>query len=121
MLLVAVFSTVDAVAVDRTREERAVGAEIVQAVVDLIRENCIYPKDRLYLRRLAYVESKDGLDPSTFRSGFYGGIWQVGHNFYLFVECKSESLKHGSMNCDIYGPPSKIRNQTLHDETIKQT
>lgn len=64
-------------AVDRTREDRAVGADIVQAVVDIIRENCIYPNDRIFLRRLAYVESKDGLNTDTFRPNFYGGIWQV--------------------------------------------
>lgn len=65
-------------AVDRTREDRAVGADIVQAVVDIIRENCIYPNDRVFLRRLAYVESKDGKNTNTFRPNFYGGIWQVG-------------------------------------------
>ena len=62
---------------DRTLEERAAGAEIVQAVVDIIRENCIYPNDRVFLRRLAFVQSRDGLDVGTFRPGFYGGIWQV--------------------------------------------
>lgn len=62
---------------DRTLEERAAGADIVQAVVDIIRENCIYPNDRVFLRRLAYVQSRDGLDVRTFRPNFYGGIWQV--------------------------------------------
>lgn len=64
-------------AVDRTREDRAVGADIVQAVVDIIRENCIYPNDRVFLRRLAYVQSKDGKITNTFRQNYYGGIWQV--------------------------------------------
>jgi hypothetical protein len=64
-------------AVDRTREDRAVGADIVEAVVDIIRENCIYTNDRVFLRRLAYVASKDGLNTDTFRPHFYGGIWQV--------------------------------------------
>lgn len=64
-------------AVDRTREDRAVGADIVQAVVDIIRENCIYPNDRVFLRRLAYVQSKDGKNTNTFRQNYYGGIWQV--------------------------------------------
>lgn len=67
-------------AVDRTREDRAVGADIVQAVVDIIRENCIYPNDRVFLRRLAYVESIDGKNTNTFRPKYYGGIWQVGIN-----------------------------------------
>ena len=63
--------------VDKTREDRAMGSAVVQAVVDLIREHCIYPDDRLFLRRLAYVESRDGMDPKTFRPGYFGGIWQV--------------------------------------------
>ena len=68
-------------AVDRTREDRAKGADIVQAVIDRIRENCIYPNDRLFLRRLAYVESRDGANLDTFRPNYYGGIWQV-RTFY---------------------------------------
>ncbi|XP_061188685.1 uncharacterized protein LOC133196852 [Saccostrea echinata] len=74
-------------AVDRTREDRAVGADIVQAVVDIIRENCIYPNDRIFLRRLAFVESKDGLSTDTFRPHFYGGIWQIQKSEF-------ESTKH---------------------------
>lgn len=76
LLCIALFNVCYS-AVDRTREDRAKGADIVQAVVDVIREKCIYPNDRLFLRRLAYVESRDGLDINTFRPNFYGGIWQV--------------------------------------------
>lgn len=73
---------------DRTLEERAVGADIVQAVVDIVRENCIYPNDRVFLRRLAYVQSQDGLDVRTFRPDFYGGIWQVEEaDFNLTSSC----------------------------------
>lgn len=39
--------------------------------------SCLFNNDRLFLRRLAYVESRDGTDPKTYRQGYDGGIWQV--------------------------------------------
>ena len=75
LLMLAALPTI--LAVDNTRVERENGAAIVQAVIDLIQDNCIYSNDRLFLRRLAYVESRDGTDPDTFRAGYFGGIWQV--------------------------------------------
>ena len=30
-----------------------------------------------FLKRIAYVESKNGQDPNTYRDGYHGGIWQV--------------------------------------------
>jgi hypothetical protein len=81
--LCLIFINVCYSAVDRTRQDRAVGPDIVQAVVDIIRESCIYPNDRVFLRRLAYVESRDGKNSNTFRPNFYGGIWQV--NLYIYV------------------------------------
>lgn len=62
---------------DQTRVPGASGADIVEAVISLIHESCIFPNDRLYLRRLAYVESNDGTDTSTYRPGYDGGIWQA--------------------------------------------
>ncbi len=66
--------------VDETRTEYAVGADVVDAVVDLITQSCIFTNDKLMLRRLAKVETADGTADHTFtRNGmdFYGGIWQV--------------------------------------------
>jgi len=62
---------------DRTRIPRQSGSDVVEAVVNLIREACIFPNDKLYLRRLAYVESMDGMEVNTYRPNYYGGIWQV--------------------------------------------
>lgn len=64
-------------AADLTRQPKATGPEVVEAVVNIIRESCLFADDRRFLRRLAYVESQDGTSPSTFRNGYYGGIWQV--------------------------------------------
>jgi hypothetical protein len=62
---------------DRTRIPKQAGSDVVEAVVNLIREACIFPNDKLYLRRLAYVESMDGMEVNTYRPNYYGGIWQV--------------------------------------------
>ena len=63
--------------VDDTRRPGAKGAEVVESVVNLIDAACIFPEDKLFLRRLAYIESSDGNDPKTYRENYHGGIWQV--------------------------------------------
>ena len=47
------------------------------ALISLLSNRCIFSEDRLFLRRLAYVMSRDGADTATYRPGFDGGIWQV--------------------------------------------
>ena len=37
-----------------------------------------------FLRRVAYVETKFGMDEDTFRDGYHGGIWQVGASTNAF-------------------------------------
>jgi hypothetical protein len=71
-------------ATDMTLTDRATGSEVVDAVVDLIHQSCIFDDDRLLLRRIAYVETQDGAASNTFLndgSTFYGGIWQVSMYF----------------------------------------
>ncbi|XP_005095267.2 uncharacterized protein LOC101861943 [Aplysia californica] len=63
--------------IDLTLVPRTHGQAVVDVAVSAIREKCIFADDFLFLRRLAYVKSKDGEDPNTYRNGFYGGIWQV--------------------------------------------
>ena len=65
------------VAVDDTLTEGASGSAVVRAVIGRIEDTNIFPNDNQLLRRIAYVESKDGTDSNTYRSGYYGGIWQV--------------------------------------------
>ncbi|KAK7105719.1 hypothetical protein V1264_017063 [Littorina saxatilis] len=63
--------------VDMTLTPGTMGADVVDAVLDKIHSHCLFNNDRLFLRRLAYVESHDGTDPKTYRQGYDGGIWQV--------------------------------------------
>ena len=62
---------------DQTRIPGSSGSSVVQATVALIRGSGIFPNDHQLLRRIAWVESKDGTDPQTYRQGYHGGIWQV--------------------------------------------
>lgn len=69
---------------DLTRTNGAVGPEVVNAVISVIQRTCIFNDPLLYLRRVAYVDTHDGTDPSTFASPFQGGIWQASfHTFFL--------------------------------------
>lgn len=70
---------------DKTRTPGEKGSDVVEAVVNLIKNSCIFPNDRMYLRRLAYVETADGLSLNTYRPGYYGGIWQVGLAFIFWL------------------------------------
>lgn len=63
--------------VDKTLEPKAHGRDVVEAVVDRIQKSNVFSDDKDYLRRVAYVESRFGDHSSTYRSGYYGGIWQV--------------------------------------------
>ena len=58
------------------------GAGLVKDVVG------IFPNDHKFLCRVAWVESKYGEDPNTYRSGYYGGIWQVSGLFQINYDKK---------------------------------
>ena len=68
-----------ALSADMTRVPNSNGADVVEAVVNIIRESCLFADDKRFLRRLAYVESEDGMSPNTYRQGYHGGIWQVNY------------------------------------------
>lgn len=62
---------------DRTIEVGASGTDVVLATISRLRLANVFTDDNRLLRRVAYVESRDGLDSDTFRPGYFGGIWQV--------------------------------------------
>jgi len=61
----------------------AKGRDVVEAVCSLIEASCVFDDDKLFTRRLAYVESYDGEDTSKFPPGYFGGIWQVVRSLYI--------------------------------------
>ena len=60
----------------------ATGEAVVKAVADRITASCVFPDDKLFLRRLAYVESGDGLKATTTQIGYYGGLWRVSSTYF---------------------------------------
>ena len=62
---------------DETLAAGASGSAVVHAVIRRIEDSNIFLSENQFLRRIAYVESKDGTDSGTYRSGYHGGIWQV--------------------------------------------
>ena len=63
--------------VDQTIIPETSGEAVVEAVIARIQRAAIFSDDRTLLRRIAYVESRDGTDQQTYRTGYNGGIWQV--------------------------------------------
>ena len=62
---------------DLTVLEGSNGTDVVLATISRIQNSSVFSDDNGFLRRVAFVESRDGTDPDTFREGYNGGIWQV--------------------------------------------
>ena len=62
---------------DKTLEAGAKGADVVEATLERIASSCAFSDDKLFARRVAAVESADGLSSQTYRTGYHGGIWQA--------------------------------------------
>ena len=58
-------------------EDGANGTAVVLLSIAHIQQAAIFPDDNKMLRRIAYVETRDGSDSNTYSEGNYGGIWRV--------------------------------------------
>ena len=97
---------------DLTLEERAKGADVVQAVIskfDKIFSSTLYKGNQLwrntgeyfdntFVRNLAYIESLDGTDTDTYRNGYFGGIWQVDEDRFLATKDMGLSVHHQTIH-----------------------
>ena len=81
---------ISAQGVDLTRVPEANGAGVVLAATAIIQSSGIFENDNGLLRRIAYVQSKDGTDDDTFGPESFGGIWQLNRN--AFKTTQNESL-----------------------------
>jgi len=68
--------------VDLTTVAGTSGENVVIAVINQIKDSCVFQNDFLFLKRLAYVNSNYGTSADTYRSGYDGGIWQVDLSQY---------------------------------------
>ena len=84
---------------DKTVEDRAVGKDVVCAVINNIDDSGIFPDDNGILRRIAWIESKFGNDHATFRHEYYGGIWQIdAGKDGAFTEITKNAKNHTQLN-----------------------
>lgn len=85
-LLVSLLFTIRFIScsVDLTLEEGASGSLVVLSSIAKITDAAVFPlPDQQLLRRIAYVETRDGLDSDTYSdSSNNGGIWQLSFGRY---------------------------------------
>ncbi|XP_076454835.1 collagen alpha-1(XII) chain-like [Babylonia areolata] len=68
---------------------------MVEAVMAELHDACIYPEDQLLLRRIAFVETRDGTDLATYTTpGYDGGIWKVDRSMFQRTQTESARLSH---------------------------
>ena len=85
-------SAPEAQQVDLTFESNANGSDVVNAVIAKLDASNIFGPDHRFLRRLAYVESRDGADIVTFiNSEENSGIWGL-------EQCKFHLLQRVLLN-----------------------
>jgi hypothetical protein len=80
-------------AVDRTIDPGEAGSDVVVATIEQLKELDVFPDNNRLLRRIAYVETRDGVDIATYRPGYDGGIWQVDELIFLLTQANSTSPK----------------------------
>lgn len=68
---------------DATMTPEAKGADVVERVADRILGACVFDDDKLFLRRVSFVETADGENSDTFRPGYNGGIWKVNDGTFV--------------------------------------
>ena len=87
IILSALLPLLTAQGVDLTLQREASGSDVVRAAVNRIQT--VLDFDRQFLRRIAFVESRDGTDTDTYRPGYNGGIWQVDEDKFLTTQVNS--------------------------------
>ena len=78
-------------AVDRTIDPGEAGTDVVVATIEQLKELNVFPPNNRLLRRIAYAETRDGVDIATYRPGYDGGIWQVDEIVFLLTQANSTS------------------------------
>lgn len=79
--------------VDRTILYEEAGFDVVVATIEQLRQLGVFPNNNRLLRRIAYAETRDGVDFTTYRRGYDGGIWQVDEAIFLRTQNTSASAE----------------------------
>ena len=63
-------------------QEGSNGSAVVLLTIARLQQSGIFADDNELLRRIAYVETRDGTAENTYRQGYNGGIWAVDENIF---------------------------------------
>ena len=63
-------------------QEGGNGSAVVLLAIARLQQSGIFADDNELLRRIAYVETRDGTTENTYRQGYDGGIWAVDENVF---------------------------------------
>ena len=63
-------------------QEGGNGSAVVLLAIARLQQSGIFADDNELLRRIAYVETRDGTAENTYRQGYNGGIWAVDENVF---------------------------------------
>ncbi len=85
--LSALLPLLTAQGVDLTLQREASGSNVVRAAVNRIQ--AVLNIDLQLLRRIAFVESRDGTHTDTYRPEYNGGIWQVEEDKFLSTQANT--------------------------------
>ncbi|CAG7731415.1 unnamed protein product [Allacma fusca] len=86
--------------IDQSLVENAKGKNVVELVVEKIQKTHIFDDDYGFLRRIAYVETKDGEEISEFPRPNYGGLWNVAEIQYNRSKDFSLTEFHGKIKTE---------------------
>ena len=67
---------------DLTLQAETNGSAVVLASISRIQQSGIFFTDNELLRRIAFVETRDGTNSETYRAGYHGGIWAVSETLF---------------------------------------
>ena len=88
------WKVVEATSLDKTWEDRASGQTVCEAVIRAIRRSQIFTDDYDFLPRIAFIESNFGEKAYTFRDNYFGGIWQLNEEEFLYTQDDKWSAFH---------------------------
>ena len=63
-------------------QEGSNGSAVVLLTIARLQQSGIFADDNELLRRIAYVETRDGTAENTYRQRYNGGIWAVDENIF---------------------------------------
>ncbi|OQV23167.1 hypothetical protein BV898_02901 [Hypsibius exemplaris] len=69
------------------------GSFTIESAVNRLNRARIFSDDHQFMRRVAWIMTKDGGDPKTFRQGYNGGIWQIDKDEFFLTQTNPVAIR----------------------------